>query len=528
MLKKYDFDVLIIGSGIAGLSTALELNSNFNIALISKGELFNSSSQYAQGGVAAVTESKDIESHVNDTLQAGAGLCDERAVAFTVENAHQSIKWLIEQGVKFTRELNNPNKYHLTSEGGHTERRIFHVADSTGAAIIQVLARNILKRSNIKCLTEVAAIDLLIKEGQCFGALIFDKNKQELSYLRSRITVLATGGASAVYFHTSNPKSTSGDGLAMAWRSGCQIANLEFNQFHPTSLYHPLSNSFLISEAVRGEGGILTSPDSKTRFMFDYDPRGELASRDIVSRAIAKEIHRNKIPYVLLDISHKENEEILRLFPMIAERCLTFGFDITKNPLPVVPASHYTCGGVVTDLNGETDISNLYAIGEVAYTGLHGANRMASNSLLECLVFAASASREITKKLDSLAGFFPNSFEMPLGKTLTSITNQEVADLAEHLRWIMSNYLGVLRNNVDIEKSKQMVFQIEDYFNKQLLAGSYSLDKVALRNRIMVSKLMILSAEARHESRGCHFNTDYPLPLPEAKPTYLRLNSAEL
>lgn len=544
MTDSIHYDVLIIGSGIAGLSLALQLASFAKIGLISKVELFNSSSQYAQGGIAAVTDSKDFSSHINDTLIAGAGLCDESTVAFTVEQAPKAIAWLIEQGVEFTKDPKNPASFHLTREGGHSHRRIYHVADSTGAAIIKTLTQKVIAHRNIHCLLNHAAIKLLVKDNRCYGAEIYNRQTQQIEALFSRSTVLATGGASNVYFHTSNPSTSTGDGLAMAWQAGCRIANLEFNQFHPTSLYHPEAHSFLISEAVRGEGGILCLPNGQ-RFMEAYDSRKELAPRDIVARAITFEMKRNQLDYVLLDISHKPAHELLQLFPMITAKCQKFGFDLTKQGIPVVPAAHYTCGGIMTDHDAQTDVEQLYAIGEAACTGLHGANRMASNSLLECIVFSTSASHAIQHHLNQSASPLPsfNNAKLQIfpkaSKTFKANDQALYAKILQldsltlALRQSMSQHLGVIRSNQQLCQVKQEVTtlfkQLNDCFPFDSAEPAQSPKKsitypeafYALQNRFIVSQLMILSASSRLESRGCHYNHDYPDEMSEAKPTIL-------
>ena len=378
------YDVLVIGSGIAGLRLALSLSDGVRVAVVSKDDLVDGSSSHAQGGIAAVmdTDEDSIDLHIQDTLSTGVGLCDNKVVKATVTKAKSAIEWLIQQGVQFSIDGDH---YHLTQEGGHSRRRILHVADKTGAAIIKTLAEQVKNHHNIDCFTKHTVIDLRLKHNRCIGALVYSNQQQRILVFSATYTVLATGGSSFIYLHTSNPSCTSGDGIAMAWRAGCRVVNLEFNQFHPTCLYHPSANYHLITEVVRGEGGYLLLPDGE-RFMPRYDKRAEMAPRDIVARAIHTELKNHQLDYVYLDISHRPADFIKKTFPTIYLTCLKFNLDMTKEPLPVVPAAHYTCGGVMTDLNGQTDIPGLYAIGEVAYTGLHGANRMASNSLLECLV----------------------------------------------------------------------------------------------------------------------------------------------
>ncbi|HKJ21909.1 MAG TPA: L-aspartate oxidase, partial [Gammaproteobacteria bacterium] len=403
MAAEHQHDVLIIGSGAAGLSLALRLAGQARVAVVTKGKITDSATLYAQGGVSVVLDKEDsVELHIRDTLAAGSGLCDERVTRFTVEHGPQAIQWLIDQGVTFTRETraDGHSEYHLTREGGHSHRRVIHVADATGRAIETTLDSLARAHPNIELFEDHIAVDLITgrklgrRDDRCVGAYVLERNAQQVATFHAPVVVLATGGAGKVYLYTSNPDVASGDGIAMAWRAGCRVANMEFIQFHPTCLYHPHAKSFLITEAVRGEGGRLLLPDG-TPFMERFDPRGELAPRDIVARAIDFEMKRLGADCVYLDISHKPAEFIRRHFPTVYARCLEFGFDMTREPLPVVPAAHYLCGGVMTDLNGCTDIKGLYAVGETAYTGLHGANRMASNSLLECLVFSQSASSHI-------------------------------------------------------------------------------------------------------------------------------------
>ena len=400
-------DVLIIGCGAAGLSLALRLADSTRVIALAKGPLSEGSTYYAQGGVSAVLDAGDsIESHLQDTLIAGAGLCHTDAVRFTVEHGREVIEWLSRQGVPFTKELNTDGNvdYHLHREGGHSHRRIAHAADATGRAIQTTLEEHARQHPHITLLDHYSAVDLIASRklgwsgNRCLGAYVLNRQTGRVEVIAARVVVLATGGASRVYLYSSNPDGSTGDGIAMAWRAGCRVANLEFMQFHPTCLYHPQAKNFLISEAVRGEGGYLLLPDG-SRFMRNFDVRMELAPRDIVARAIDHEMKRLGAECVYLDISHKPADFIRDHFPNIHAKCLEYGFDLTRQPIPVVPAAHYTCGGVLTDLRARTDLEGLYAVGEVAFTGLHGANRMASNSLLECLVFAAAAADDIHPRL---------------------------------------------------------------------------------------------------------------------------------
>ncbi|MEX0894726.1 MAG: L-aspartate oxidase [Balneolaceae bacterium] len=397
------YDVLVIGSGAAGLSFALRMADHAQIAVLSKSELKEGNTFYAQGGISAVLDDADsIESHVEDTLAAGAGLCDPEIVQLVVSQGKSCIEWLLDLGVDFTREN---QQLHLTREGGHSHRRVVHSADATGKAVEIPLVKHARKHKNIDIFEYHNAVDLITDNGRSdrrvHGAYVLDTRSNKVKVFRARTVVLATGGASKVYLYTSNPDVATGDGIAQAWRAGCRVANMEFMQFHPTCLFHPKARSFLISEAVRGEGGRLILPDG-SEFMHEFDERGELAPRDIVARAIDHEIKRLGIDSVYLDISHRSAGFIKSHFPSIYERCLELDFDITREPIPVVPAAHYTCGGVLTDRNARTSIDGLYAIGEVACTGLHGANRMASNSLLECLVFAKQAAGDIRRLLNKM------------------------------------------------------------------------------------------------------------------------------
>ncbi len=517
---RHDCDVLVIGSGAAGLSLALRLAGRASIAVLSKGALLEGCTLWAQGGIAAVLdESGDsIESHVQDTLNAGAGLCNKETVQFTIEHGGESIQWLIDQGVPFTREISaeGESQYHLTREGGHSQRRIFHSADTTGHAIETTLEQKVQQHPGISLFEHHIAVDLITgaklgqQEQRVLGAYVLDRNNDRVVVFRSRIVVLATGGASKVYLYTTNPDLSTGDGLAMAWRAGCRVANMEFNQFHPTCLYHPKAKSFLISEAVRGEGGRLLLPDG-TPFMERFDPRAELAPRDIVARAIDHEMKRHGLEYVLLDISHKPAGFIKQHFPYIYRRCLEFGFDITREPIPVVPAAHYTCGGIVTDLDARTDIPCLYAAGEVAFTGLHGANRMASNSLLECLVFAAAAARDILDKLEQT----PQPEELPPWDE-SRVTDSDEEIVVTHnwdeLRRFMWDYVGIVRSNKRLERAMHRVEllsrEIAEYYGNFRINS----DLLELRNLVVVAELIVRCAMERRESRGLHYNLDHPEP----------------
>jgi L-aspartate oxidase len=509
-------NVLIIGTGAAGLSLALRLADDYHISLISKGPLREGSTLYAQGGVAAVLASDDtLESHIEDTINAGAGLCDPAVVRFTVEHGPENIQWLLDRGIRFTTE-HHKQAFHLTREGGHSHRRVIHATDATGKAIETTLEQRVRAHPNITIHENHIAVDLITsaKLGypvqRCLGAYILNRNTNEVDVFRANQVVLATGGASKVYLYTSNPDTSTGDGIAMAWRAGCRVANMEFNQFHPTCLYHPKAKSFLITEAVRGEGGRLLLADG-TRFMQKFDPRGELAPRDIVARAIDHEMKRRGDDCVYLDISFKPAEFITEHFPNVYKRCLEFGYDMAKEPIPVVPAAHYTCGGVMTDLHGHTDLPGLYAIGETAFTGLHGANRMASNSLLECLVFAQAANEHIRLGKHG----YPIDIEIPewdISKVTDSDEEVVVSHNWDELRRFMWDYVGIVRTNKRLQRASRraqlLLAEIEEYYGNFIITN----DLLELRNLTTVADLIIRSAIARKESRGLHYTLDYPEP----------------
>jgi len=511
-------DILLIGGGAAGLSLALRLADTHTIALISKGKLQEGCTYYAQGGIAAVIDAEDsIESHLADTMAAGAGLCNEQVVDYVVSRGKQNIDWLISRGVPFTRRFpDRPDSpFHLTREGGHSHRRIIHAADATGRALESTLANQVLAHPNIRVYQEHNAVDLITTEklgrqgeNHCLGAYVLDRKANKVKLFKAHYTVLATGGASKVYLYTSNPDTATGDGIAMAWRAGCRVANLEFNQFHPTCLYHPKAKSFLITEALRGEGAILRLPDG-TAFMNKFDARAELAPRDIVARAIDHEMKRLGSEYVLLDISHKPAEFIRTYFPTVYTSCLQYGYDITQEPIPVVPAAHYTCGGVMTDLHGQTDIPGLYAIGEVAFTGLHGANRMASNSLLECLVFAESASEHI-KQVNEQHIYKIKIPDWDESRVTDSDEEVVVTHNWHELRRFMWDYVGIVRTNKRMQRALSrcnlLLHEIDEYYGNFRVSN----DLLELRNLTVVANLIIQSALARKESRGLHDTLDYP------------------
>jgi L-aspartate oxidase len=526
MEQPFDYDILIIGSGAAGLRLALELADQVRVAVLAKRSLTEGSSLYAQGGISAVLDPHDsIEAHVADTLDAGAGLCHPDAVRFVVERGPAAIRWLIDHGVPFTRDDKGPegSAYHLTREGGHSHRRIIHAADATGQAIETSLAETVRAHNNVALFEEHIAIDLITNRklglpgNRCLGAYVLDLKHARVDVFRARCIVLATGGASKVYLYTSNPDTASGDGIAMAWRAGCRVVNMEFNQFHPTCLYHPHARSFLITEEVRGEGGHLLLPSGE-RFLDRYDPRAELAPRDIVARAIDHEMKRSGIDCVYLDISHKPADFIKEHFPTVYARCLGLGLDMTREPLPVVPAAHYTCGGIATDLRGRADIPGLYAIGETAHTGLHGANRMASNSLLECLVFAQAAGKDIMANLAQM----PPPPQVPAWDE-SRVTDSDEEVVVSHnwdeLRRFMWDYVGIARTNKRLERAQRRAELLQREISEYYSHFRVTNDLIELRNLVQVAMLIIRSAQLRKESRGLHFTLDYPAPDDSRPPT---------
>ena len=525
-------DVAIIGSGLAGLTVALHLARSQKVVVISKRALLEGASNWAQGGIAAVLDSADShEQHIADTRVAGAGLCDDAAVRFIVEHGREAIEWLIKEGVPFTRDDKAELGFHLTREGGHSQRRIIHAADATGHAVQVTLEQKVRQHPNITLLENHIAIDLItsdkigISNGRprCLGLYVQDINTGKVLTVSAGHTVLATGGAGKVYLYTTNPDTATGDGIAMAWRSGCRVANMEFIQFHPTCLYHPYAKSFLISEAVRGEGGVLKLPPQAgaaagSRFMPAHDARQELAPRDIVARAIDFEIKKRGLDYVELDISHQPPEFLKQHFPTIYARCLEFGIDITKQPMPVVPAAHYSCGGIVTDMAGRTDLPGLYAVGETAYTGLHGANRLASNSLLECLVLGQAAARDIEEQARS------KTFSLPAwDESRVTDADEEViiSQNWDELRRFMWNYVGIVRTTKRLHRARHRIRLLREEIDEYYAHFRITRDLLELRNLVDVASLIVESALSRRESRGLHFSQDYPETLPKALPTVL-------
>ena len=519
MHDQQQHDVLIIGSGAAGLSLALKLADFAKVAVLSKNSLTEGATYYAQGGVSAVLDEHDsFQSHIEDTLIAGGGLCDPDVVRFVVEQAHKSIDWLVEQGVDFTRADDSEDEnapFHLHKEGGHSHRRIIHAADATGKEIETTLEARVREHPNIDLFEHHIAVDLItsnkIKKpgNRCLGSYVLDLVNNKVNVFRARNVILATGGAGKAYLYTSNPDACTGDGIAMASRAGCRIANMEFIQFHPTCLYHPMAKSFLISEALRGEGAKLILANGE-RFMHRYDKRGELAPRDVVARAIDYEMKRLGHDCVYLNFTHKSKEFIQQHFPTINKRCLELGIDMSSEPIPVVPAAHYTCGGVMIDKNGQTDVPGLYAIGEVTCSGLHGANRMASNSLLECIVYAHAAYEDIRQSL-AATNMPPELPEWDESRVTDSDEEVVVSHNWDEIRRFMWDYVGIVRTTKRLQRAQHRIKllkeEVTDYYGNFRI----SKDLLELRNLLLVSELIVESALKRKESRGLHYTVDYPV-----------------
>ena len=520
-MASHDFDVLIVGSGLAGLSAALHLAPTHRVAVITKRELQDGSSGWAQGGIAAVLANDDtFEAHIQDTLVAGAGLCDLATTRFVVENAPEAIGWLRQLGVPFTQE---GEQLHLTREGGHSARRIAHVTDATGAAVQKTLIDVVRSTPGITLFEHHTLVDVITSRklglaGQrCLGLYALDKATDEVVTFRAPQTILATGGAGKVYLYTTNPDTATGDGIAAAWRAGCRVGNMEFIQFHPTGLYHPHAKSFLISEAVRGEGGKLLLPDG-TRFMPEHDPRAELAPRDVVARAIDYEMKRHGLECVHLDISHQSPEFLQEHFPNILAHCANLGIDITKEPIPVVPTAHFTCGGVLTDLSGRTDLPGLHAVGEVACTGLHGANRLASNSLLECMVFARAAAQHIAQAPRVQIPALPRWDDSRVTDADESVV---ISHNWDELRRFMWDYVGIVRTNKRLERAAHRIALLTGEIHEFYSHFHITRDLLELRNLVQVAELIVRSAQLRRESRGLHYSRDYPQLAAPAAPTIL-------
>jgi L-aspartate oxidase len=521
-----NYDALIIGSGLAGMSLALRLAQTSRVALLTKQELLDAASAWAQGGIAAVLGADDSpENHIRDTHVAGAGLCHDDTVRMVVENGRRAVEWLVEQGVPFTRDHDDAAGLHLTREGGHSHRRIVHAADATGRAVQKTLVQQLKSHPNVEVLEHHLAVDLITSRrlgesgpARCYGAYVLDNRTGKVETIGAGATILATGGTGKVYLYTSNPDVATGDGLAMGWRAGCRVANMEFIQFHPTCLYHPAAKSYLITEAVRGEGGLLKIPATGERFMPSHDERAELAPRDIVARAIDYEMKKRGIDFVHLDISHKSPEFLKEHFPNIYEKCLTLGIDITRDPIPVVPAAHYTCGGLVVDLKGRTDVDSLYAIGEVTCTGLHGANRLASNSLLECLVFSEAVEQHMRARPPMAIPALPDWDE-------SRVTNADEEVIISHnwdeLRRAMWDYVGIVRTDKRLARALHRIELLNSEVQEYYANFRISNDLIELRNLLQTAELIVRCAMARKESRGLHYSLDYPITADMAKDTVL-------
>ena len=505
------FDVLIIGSGAAGMSLALQLPPSLKVAVLSKSQLGSGSTFWAQGGMAAVLHDRDtVQAHAEDTLSAGAGLCHEPAVQFTVGRSRQIVDWLVSQGMNFDLREDQQDaefrEFHLTMEGGHSHRRVIHAADQTGRALSEVLATRAAEAPNISMLTDRCLVDVIKTGSRVCGAYLLSTGDNIVETVSAGAVVLATGGASKAYRYTTNPDGASGDGIAAAWRAGCRVANLEFNQFHPTCLYHPDSRSFLMTEALRGEGATLHLPGGQ-RFMPQFDDREELAPRDIVARAIDFEMKRLGAECVFLDISHQPTDLITRHFPQAYERCLALGIDITRDRIPVVPAAHYTCGGVVVDQYGASDVPGLYVVGESACTGLHGANRMASNSLLECFVYAQSAAEHIADSITS-------DLQPPETWDDSRVSDSDEEVVIQHnwqeLRRLMWDYVGIVRTSRRLRHAADRIALLENEVSGYYGRFQITRPLLEMRNLARVSCLMIQCATERRESRGLHYNSDFP------------------
>ena len=539
-METLDTDIVIVGSGAAGLTLALRTADFARVTVLSKGDLQEGATYYAQGGIAAVLDDSDsVDSHVADTLHAGVGLCHRDVVEHVVEHSAAAASWLVAQGVPFTTKStaeatgddaapSSPAELyslHLTQEGGHSHRRIIHATDATGKAVFQTLQQRAREHANITLLEGCTAVDLVTKPSPggtgrtCVGVYVLVQESGRVEAIRSRFVALATGGACKAYLYTSNPDGASGDGIAMAWRAGCRVANLEFNQFHPTCLYHPHAKSFLITEALRGEGALLELPDG-TRFMPDFNELAELAPRDIVARAIDHEMKRLGCDCVYLNITHKPPEFIKAHFPTIYERCLSFGIDITLDRIPVVPAAHYTCGGVMVNTQGETDVSNLYAIGETSFSGLHGANRMASNSLLECFVIAFGAADSIRSRFEQTA-LVDHITQWDESRVTDSDDEILVSHDWDEIRRFMWDFVGIVRTSKRLQRARSRISVIREEVSDYYIKHRVTNDNLELRNLALVAELIINSALQRQESRGLHFTLDFPDTLAHAKDTIL-------
>ena len=524
--STHHFDVIIVGSGGAGLSLALSLPDDVHIAILAKSILTDASTFYAQGGVAAVLDETDsIEQHIDDTMIAGAHLCELDAVTQTVAGGKPSVDFLLKHGVQFT--LDEQAQLHLTREGGHSQRRIIHAADATGRAISTTLIQRAQEKTNIQIFENHIAIDVITSQkidldeikNRALGLYVLDESTGKVHTFLAPYTALACGGAMKAYLYTSNPDIATGDGIAMAYRAGCRVANMEFNQFHPTCLYHPQARSFLITEAMRGEGAYLRLPDGE-RFMLRFDERAELAPRDIVARAIDYEIKRLGIRHVWLDIRHKPAEFVIAHFPTLYARLLELGIDITQEMIPVVPAAHYTCGGVMVDEHSQTDIEGLYAIGETSYTGLHGANRMASNSLLECFVYGMSAAQHIETQLKNHHSI-PTVPDWDDSQVMNPDEDVVILQNWDELRQTMWNYVGIVRTTKRLERALHRIEMLKKEITEYYQDYQVSKNLIELRNLVLVSEMIVRCAMQRKESRGLHFTLDYPESSEELRKTVL-------
>ena len=505
-----DVDFLVLGSGIAGLSYALKVGKYGKVALVTKKNDTESNTNYAQGGIASVFSDEDnFDLHVRDTHVAGAGLCHEESVDILVREGPDRVRELIDLGVRFSREElpSGKNVLALGREGGHSRRRILHAADLTGREIERALVAQVKSCDTIRVFEHDFGIDLVTSNGSCIGAYVLDTETGDVATVHAKVTMLATGGLGRVYQHTTNPEIATGDGVAMAYRSGAKVGNMEFIQFHPTSLYHEGARSFLISEAVRGEGGLLRVKDGST-FMENYHEMGCLAPRDIVARAIDAELKRTGDECVYLDVTHIDADRIKSRFPNIYEKCLSVGIDMTKEWIPIVPAAHYSCGGVVTDVNGKTTIDRLYACGEVACTGVHGANRLASNSLLEAVVFAHRAAIDAEGHIGSITRGTPPA-EYPMSERTEIASAEEVQDMIRRLQSVMWRYVGIVRTTERLKKALGEIGSIRDRAQSLYLTCHLSAELLELRNLAQVAELIIVSGLSRHESRGLHYNLDF-------------------
>jgi L-aspartate oxidase len=528
-------DLIIVGAGLAGLTVALNLAPYGQVIVIAKSDFGETATAWAQGGIVGVMDGKDgIESHIRDTMTAGAGIVDESVARFISECSCAAIQWLIQQGVAFTQDLDSPFGLHVTREGGHTQRRIFHAADATGKAIHQALLYRAQEHPNIQIMEHWVAIDVLKSrhilgqisqhnepkgsQDRCFGIYALSKEHHEVMAILASDVVIATGGVGQAYLHTTNPISSTGDGIAMAWRAGCRVANMEFIQFHPTTFYQPRSRSLLITEALRGEGAYLTLPNG-FRFMSEYDARLELAPRDIVARAIDAEIKKHQLEYVLLDASHLGEKWLKEHFPTIFERCLEEGIDISKRGIPVVPAAHYTCGGIVVSQDGQTDIAHLYAVGESTYTGFHGANRLASNSLLECVVMGQRVAQHLRNHPSNRY-----SYQAKLWAPVAKCSKHDLAEMSRRrdcLRHLMWNEVGIVRSQQGLEHALQEIQNMQNTIGDEFYNDQMHQEGIELRNLLICAECIVLCALLRYESRGTHYNRDRPHTLMQSTATIL-------